>query len=229
MKRPSRWSHRLLTSGLFAILVAGGSGCLNCFNPVPAPPPEMAGPCHAMPPHVRRHVHVFLMNGVDPLGAGNLSGLRDHVQRLGFTQTYYGQFYHESWLEREMLRVHQDDPDGRFVLIGYGWGARTLQTLGQKLAVAGAAVDVLLALDVSAEDMTLEGPFAVQMLPAPSRPETVAHVAWALGECASRVTVVESPQPTMPEQGPTPRPVKPFAPQSFGPDWDSLKPATQLH
>jgi thioesterase domain-containing protein len=169
---------------------------------------------------------VFLLNGVDPLCAGNLTGLRDHVQALGFTQTYYGQLYHAGWCERQMERIHQEDPEGRFVLIGYGAGARTLYNLGQKMAAAGLPIDVLLALD-GPQLEALEGSFPVWALGSPCEEHTVFPVAEALAECASRVTVVET-VPSLPEPGPTPRPVVPLKPQSFGPDWDSLKPVARL-
>jgi hypothetical protein len=220
-------SRLLLTSGLLATLLTAGSGCLNCFHPVPAPPPEMAGPCHALPPHVRRHVHIFLMSGVDPLGAANLSGVRHQVEALGFTQIYSGQQYHSGWFERHLLGLKDEDPDGRVVLIGYGSGVRTLRNLGQKAAAAGVTVDVLLTLDSEGEEATSGVPFPVYALAAPSRPETIAQVAQALGQCASRVKVVEVPLPPL-ELGPTPRPTVPLAPQSFGPHWDSLKPTAQL-
>jgi hypothetical protein len=188
----------------------------------------MAGPCLALPPHVRRHVYVFLMNGIDPLGAGNLSALRDQVQALGFTQTYYGQAYHAGWCEREMQRIHCEDPDGRFVLIGYGCGARTLNALGQQMAAGGLAVDAMLALGVAPEDVMVGGPVPVYVLGSAGQLDTADQVAWELGQCASRVAVVEVP-PSLPEPGPTPRQVVPLQPQSFGPDWDSLKPVAQLH
>jgi hypothetical protein len=227
MKRTGQWSRRLLASGLLATLLTAGSGCLSCLHPVPAPPPEMAGPCHALPPHVRRHVHIFLMNGLDPLDAANLSGVRHQVEALGFTQIYSGQLYHSGWFERHLLRIKDEDPDGRVVLIGHGSGVNALRNLAQKAAAAGVTIDVLIALDVAAEDAASAGTFPVYVLGALGREEMIAQVAHALGQCASRVTVVETPLPG-PELGPTPRPTVPLAPQSFGPDWDSLKPTTQL-
>lgn len=221
---PPRW----LLSCLLAALLACNCGCLNFIHPILPAPPEMAGPCLALPQHVRRHVHIFLMNGVDPLGAGNLAGLCDHIHKLGFGHTYYGQLYHAGWCEREMLRLQKEDPEGRIVLIGYGQGARVLRSLGQRLAAQGAVIDVLLALEPPAEDLGMELPFAVEVLGAPSCPETVARVAGALGQCASRVTVVEPPLPPRPEVGPVPRTVPPMSPQSFGPDWDSLQPTREL-
>jgi hypothetical protein len=175
---------------------------------------------------VRRHVYLFLMNGIDPLGAGNLSGLVDHIHNLGFTQTYYGQLYHRGWMEREMKRIAKEDHDARLVLIGYGCGASTLCNLGQRLAASGMCVDMLIAL--GAEDEKLDGPFPICRLGEPSFPETMARVARELGHCASRVTVVEPEPPPALELGPKPRPVPPSLPQSFGPDWDSMKPRSEL-
>ena len=224
----NRCGTRLLLIGVLAGLLTTASGCLNCFFPVPAPPPETAGPCQALPAFVRHHVHVFMMNGVDPFGVGNLSGVRDHVLALGFTQIYYGQLYHRGWFEEQIERIQKEDPEGRIVLIGYGAGAKSLGTLAQKMTAAGATIDVLLALDASPDELPGGENYPVQELGAPTCPETMPQVAAALAHCASRVTIVAPPVPELPETAPMPRPLVPLAPQSFGSDWDKLKLATQL-
>src|SRR5256885_1102276 len=44
---------------------------------IPAAAPDLA--------QARRdHVHVFLVNGVDPLNYGDMAGLGDHIRQLGF-------------------------------------------------------------------------------------------------------------------------------------------------
>jgi hypothetical protein len=228
MTQTACWVRRLLVSGVLATLLAGSSGCLNFLSPIPDPPPDMAGPCLALPPYVKKHVYVFMMNGVDPLGMANLNGLREHVLKLGFNQAYNGQLYHIGWYEREIQRIHKEDPDGRIVLIGYGHAAKVLAGMANRLVASGVHIEVLLALDAGSDAMEHEGAFPVRNLGAPCLPETIAQVAWTLGQCASNVTVIEPPLPEGPEKGPVPRPVVPLAPQSFGPDWDSLKPLAQL-
>src|SRR5262249_54711773 len=136
MKPIGSW-RRLLGRCLLAAGLSGASGCLQFLNPVPAPPAEVTQPCEAVPACSRQHVHVFLANGVDPLSLGNLSGVREHLHSLGFTRTYYGQVYHTHWLKQELRRAHKDDPEGRFVLVGYGCGVGTVRALARAMCQEG--------------------------------------------------------------------------------------------
>src|SRR5262249_39407997 len=121
MARGGHW--RLLGGGLLAFGLAGSGGCFWLINSCPDPLPEAAETCQAVSAWGRRHVYVFLANGVDPLGLGDLAGVRDHVRALGFPKIYYGQFCHGGWFEREIRRLHKECPEARFMLIGYGHGA----------------------------------------------------------------------------------------------------------
>jgi hypothetical protein len=219
-----RWLPRLVIASLLAALGAGGSGCASCCRPLPA---ETAGPCAAVPAFARCHVHVFLMNGYDPIGPGDLSDLRDHINKLGFRQTYYGQLYHTGWFEREMLRLKCEDPEGHIVLIGYGRGARCLGALGQRLAGQGVPIDLLLAVNAAPEDVASGGAFPVYAMNASDWLPVQLQVAEELAGCAARVHVEEI-DPPVPETGPTPRPAVPLKPQKLGSDWDSLKPVSHL-
>jgi hypothetical protein len=229
MKGIRRWLGHWPLGALLGVMFAG-SGCSGVLHPIDpscfimAPGPEVS-------PQVRRHVHVFLMNGIDPLWAGNLSAVRDYLQKLGYTQTYYGQIYHRGWFESEMARIRKDDPSARLVLIGYGGGAKTLHGLGEIAAAQGSAVDVLLVLDGASEGLVPEGVagiFPVRSLGAAHQPETLAQLKWELGESASHVSLPPEVPPPLVEPGPTPRPLPPQKAHSYGPDWDSLRPVSRL-
>src|SRR6516164_3293218 len=112
--RARRW---LLAAAL------ANAGCLSCLHPMPAPPVEEVHACDTCPPCCRNHVYVFFLNGFDLFDSANLSGLRKYVQQLGFIKTYDGQFYHASAFAVEMRRLHNEDPQAHFVVVGYGYGA----------------------------------------------------------------------------------------------------------
>src|SRR4051794_2919818 len=88
--------------GIFAVAAMLTPGCMSVFNHVPDPTPEVRTFCDSLPIPSRSNVHVVLVNGVDPLCCGNLSGVRDHLNSLGFCKTYYAQIYHEWCLIDEL-------------------------------------------------------------------------------------------------------------------------------
>jgi hypothetical protein len=131
---------------LLVITFASQAGCMSCFHPVEPPQPHLADACQTVPVACRNHVHVFLMNGLDPTNYGNLTGLRDYVQELGFSKTYYGQLFHAAWFEREIRRIHEDDPDARIVLIGFSLGVQEMHSVAEDLNQDGIPVDLLVFL-----------------------------------------------------------------------------------
>jgi hypothetical protein len=126
-----------------AALLFAAPGCLCCLHPVDPPKREMLEPCAAAPRECRGHVYFFLVHGADPLDAANLEGLRDWVQSLGFPKTYYGQMYHASYFEGEIKRLHREDPDARFVLMGFSLGANKVRDIAQEVKADGVTVDLL--------------------------------------------------------------------------------------
>jgi hypothetical protein len=213
---------------------------MQFVNPVHPPGPEVTEPCQAMSSYARRRVCVFLANGVDPLCLGNLSGVRQYLHALGFTNTYYGYPYHGHWFKKELCRVRKDDPDARFVLIGYGMGADTLRAVARSVCQEGVAIDLFISLQGNPEGCLSAGLESAgcagacplpeeQMLGAPTDPRTLHVLAEELIEVASRVPLVLPPTalprlefgpgPTPPprppepdvETAPQPRPLNPGA------------------
>jgi hypothetical protein len=140
-----RW-RRFLAKWLLALGLASQAGCLSCMHPVEPPEPHFGDVCQTVPVGCRNHVHVFLMNGLDPINYGNLTGLRDYVQDLGFSKTYYGQLYHAGWFEKEIRRLHQEDPDARVVLIGFSLGVQEMHSVAKDLSAEGIPIDLLVFL-----------------------------------------------------------------------------------
>jgi hypothetical protein len=208
--------------------------------------------CQAVSSYGRRHVYVFLANGVDPLCLGNLAGVRQYLTALGFPKTYYGQTYHRHWIEKELRQAHKDDHDSRFVLIGYGAGADTVRAVARSVSQDGIPVDLLVTLQANpqgclASDLTpaagAEGPCPLpeeQMLGAPSDEHTLHVLAAELAQVAMRVPLVApaeapipgprpSPRPA-PETAPAPRPVNPgeVSTGELSAGADPLRPVAQL-
>jgi len=226
-------------------LLSGIGGCCSCLNPV-EPPPEIAIECcHELPQYCRDHVFVFFMNGVDPVNYGNLTGIREYVDTLGFHKTYYGQIYHVGYFADEIKRIHQEEPDARFVLVGFGCGARKIRCLADRANAEGVSVDLMVYLDGKLPDgMGLEnGPMMGTIVDSGSTSAPANPVPWLFGDPKKHETVqmlceqlmhiactipfMEPPEPEqlpLPREEPTPRPVKRQVPSQFG-EWDFLKPA----
>jgi hypothetical protein len=202
-----------------------------------------------MSSYARRHVYVFLANGVDPLCLGNLSGVRQYLHSLGFTRTYYGQPYHAHWFAKELRRAHKEDPGARFVLMGYGMGADTLRAVARSACQEGIGIDLFVSFQAKPEGCLSPGaapaaeceraavacPLPVeQMLGSPTDPRTLHLLATELVEVAALVPCVGPaplPEPESgPEVAPPPRPVNPSgikAPDP-GPEWQALRPVGEL-
>jgi hypothetical protein len=134
--RPAVWAA-------LALSLTAGSGCLGYLHPVEAPHGQLLDTCQAVPKACRNHVHVFLMNGLDPVNYGDLTGLRDYITDLGFQKTYYGQLYHYWWIRDEVRHIHKEDPDARFVLIGFSLGANLMYSVAHSVEADGIQIDLL--------------------------------------------------------------------------------------
>jgi hypothetical protein len=145
MRQHGRW-RRVLAGMLLAAGLVSGSGCLCYLHPIPAPDRDVIEPCRGSPKCARDHVYIFFVHGMDPLDMANLTGLRDHVQDLGFHKTYYGQLYHGPLFDREIRRIHEEDPEARFVLVGFSFGANVVRTLAQSVRGDGIPIDLLVYL-----------------------------------------------------------------------------------
>ncbi|HEV3444557.1 MAG TPA: hypothetical protein VG099_07940 [Gemmataceae bacterium] len=138
--------------------------------------------CKDAPACCRDHTYIFLVNGLDPINYGNLTGLRDFANAMGFRQTYYGQIYHVSYFKKQMRRIKQEDPQAHFVLVGFSVGVNLVHSMASSVKADGIWVDAL---------VYLSGNNPVTPIPK-SRPENVGHVVNLLaggmmkdfGECA---------------------------------------------
>jgi hypothetical protein len=225
------WGSRWWSQGLLALILAAGSGCLGFLHPVAPPAPELVAPCQALPKCCKDHVYVFFLNGCDLLNCGNLTGLRDFVQCLGFTKTYHGQLYHVWWFEKEICRLHREDPCAHFVLAGPGRGGSVLQDVARSALARGIWIDRVICLGGSPpeESPAVEGSLPPPLyLPGATDCGTPERLAQELMLVAATVPV-EAPKPVAPprEEAPTPHPMKVrnVAPPT---GWDFLSPVSRL-
>jgi hypothetical protein len=100
----------------------------------------------AVPQADRDHVHVFFINGFDPLGSGNFRGVSEQVRQLGFLHVHYGQLYNQPFMKREVINIHQQDPQAKFVVVGYSFGANLAASLARAVQTEGVAIDLLVYL-----------------------------------------------------------------------------------
>ena len=257
MKRQGRW--RRLAQCLVAAGLLSGPGCMCYLHPLAPPPPDLAEPCRAVPKGARDHVYVFLVHGMDPLDYANMTGLRDFIEDLGFHQTYLGQLYHPPYLYYEILRVHKEDPDAHFVLIGFSFGANMVRYLAQGMKAHDIPVDLLVylggntlhnndydqpanvkrMLNILASGAiwhgdTMEKAENIQVTDvwhfgSPTHQKTVEALSRELALVAASVPA-EVPADPEPEPETAPTP-RPVAAQApaHGEEWDFLKPAAHLN
>jgi hypothetical protein len=146
MRNPDHGRHVLRAALLAIAYVASGSVCFAQTNSVPARTVAARSACQAVPQADRDHIHVFLINGLDPLSSGNFRGVAEQVRRLGFQHVNYGQMYNQPSMRREVIRIHQQDSQAKFVVVGYSFGANLAASLTRAVQTDGVAIDLLVYL-----------------------------------------------------------------------------------
>jgi hypothetical protein len=234
---------RLIAFPLLAAACLAATGCLGIHSIEPIPP-EVHVVCKAYPPCCRNHVYVFLVHGMDPFDWANLTGLRDHIQELGFIKTYYGQLYHTWKFEKEIRRIREEDPSARFVLIGFSFGANMVRYLANAAGEEHIPIDLLVyfggntlknetydqpenvarVVNILASGCIWNGAWMdraenihevdVWHFGSPSHPYSLRVLERELAVVASHVEVVDD--------GPAP------PPESRPGEWDFLKPVSRL-
>jgi hypothetical protein len=138
--------RRVLRPGFVALALTASAGCLSFVNPVDPPPPPLAQAAHEVPQAARDHVYIFFINGLDPAYLGNLTGLRDYVQALGFHKTYFGESFHFPWFAKDIREICAEDPDARVAIIGFSLGTNIGRGLARSLQDEGLHIDLLVCL-----------------------------------------------------------------------------------
>jgi hypothetical protein len=94
----------------------------------------------------RDQVHFVIVNGFDYLFVGNLNGLAEYVQSLGFRNVRLYYLYQMSSAEADIRATHQQHPDARIILLGYSWGANAVRSIANRLGSEGITLESLIYL-----------------------------------------------------------------------------------
>jgi hypothetical protein len=124
-------------------------GCTTADRPVEPLPTALD-----LPACCRNHVWFFLLGDFHP--CHELEKLRSQLIDAGYIKVYCGQVYHLWHFAAELKKVHQDDPEARFVIIGQGIAASAARDLASRAVDAGAPIDLFVYLD----DVSDPGPIA---------------------------------------------------------------------
>src|SRR5207247_5004367 len=110
-------------------------------------PPECTTECAEVPCACRGKVYVFLMTGLDPFNTDRVGDFRAALIQAGFTKVYSGQGYHDTFFAAEMHRLAREEPDARFVLVGFSMGADYAASLAESVAQYGIPITLLASVD----------------------------------------------------------------------------------
>ena len=166
----------------------------------------------------RSHVVAILVGPETVFDLGGVGTFSRKLNEAGFSRIYRGGILHANWLSREAQRTYEDDPETRFVVIGYDFACRTARNLAVDLSQTGLPVDAVVLLDPLAVDSNRSLPANVELTivrshgwtgnPVPdavesivpgvghydllASPETLGTVVAAISTVAQRVAVTES-------------------------------------
>ncbi len=92
---------------------------------------------------VAGHVHVYILDGFDPIGASGVTQLGEQLRNAGLPATQVGGWYRAWAFEREIRALHAADPTARFALIGYSAGTYAARAAANRLIRDGVPVAVV--------------------------------------------------------------------------------------
>jgi hypothetical protein len=116
------------------------------MHPLRPTRPEMMAQCLTLPAEARNHVHIIIMNGIDPGNLCNGWALYDYARSLGYCNVYYGQMWDRWRYENKIRAIRCSDPDARIVLLGYSAGTFIVRSMANSLQTDGTRIDLLIYL-----------------------------------------------------------------------------------
>jgi hypothetical protein len=135
----ARWTLLLITYACGAT-----TGCAGAEVLPPTPPvARAAAPATDCQ---RDHVHVFLVNGMDPFFFCQFNKMPCYVRSLGYEHVYLGQMTARGKFLKEIRNVRATDPCARIALVGFSTGANTVCSMTHTLKEEGCEVDLLIYL-----------------------------------------------------------------------------------
>src|SRR5579871_2814127 len=133
---------RTLRVAMAALVAAAVGGCMNFAHPVPPAP----GPTPPLE-DCRARVHVFMVNGFDPLCYANFEGVGEYLRQLGYCHVHYAHLCETAALDNEIRHVQCCNPGARVALVGYSWGANAVNYLSHRAVDDGRPIGLLIHVD----------------------------------------------------------------------------------
>ena len=251
MLSPLRYTFLFLALGL-----ALPTGCTTCRHTAFAESLKPVEQVRVLSP-ARAKVYAFFMNGSDLLELYGFSELREELICAGFPKIYYAQRMDREWYHRELHRLHREDPDARFILVGYGSAADQIQELACQVTREEIPLDAVVYIDpIGAKgDLTQNVPYRAVVLKShhwraaprlaapesitvngvghislPAHPATVQALVDLMTDSALRVPLPDSTIDCLPLRNgnrPIPRPADPKEIKPPPPGWEFLCPNAQ--
>lgn len=134
-----------ISCGLLATVLAATGCTVPCYKGYQKAL-ERGAQCE-LPTPCRNRVHLFMMHGITPSTHTGLNALRMQLGENGFAKVGMGELCHAWWVRSEIGCILQNDPEARFVLLGYDYGAAVALTLARDLRAKNVAVDAVVLLD----------------------------------------------------------------------------------
>jgi hypothetical protein len=236
MTGQGRWRRWL--GGLALASLLWGPGCLSFINPVDPAPKDDLTACKEIPEYCRNRVYVFFYQGFDPVNLCNLEGVRDYVQSLGFIKTWYGFFWHGEHFAEKIIEIHKEEPDARFVLVGFSFGANAARRTANQVAKEHIPIDLIVYFGANTFENTpdtkpdnvmkvvnilavgaiwhgaqLDGAENIKYdscwhFGSPAHPDSTNLLTRELAVVARRVPLIFVPPEALLNPSPTPRPIK---------------------
>lgn len=122
-----------------AAILLGSTGCLSCGHHCHQYA-RTAGPENDIPTVQRNGVYVFAMSSLNPVSMVALDTLREQLSQQGYAKVATGQTIHALWMASEMRRIHEDEPDAVFVVMGFESAASAASRLAEKAQAEGLPV-----------------------------------------------------------------------------------------
>ena len=240
----------------FALFLSGSalaSGCTSCRHTAFAESMKPIEDVAVIAP-ARSKVYAFFMNGADLLEINGFSELQEGLTCAGFSKIYYAQRADREWYRKELHRLHREEPDARFLLVGYGSAADQIQELACQVGHEGIPLDAVVYIDPigvegdltrgvphravilkshhwraaprlrAAESITVDG---VGHIGVPVHPVTVQVMVDLMTESALKVPLPDATidcRPVLDPKRPIPRPTQPKQLVAPPPGWGFLCP-----
>jgi hypothetical protein len=145
------------------------------------PQQQLQGHGQLLPDGCQDHIYIYMINGLTilPHMCGSMKKVAPSVEELGFCRTKVACHYWRWSYQNEIRRIHQEDPQAHFVLVGYSVGGGVVHAMAQNLAKDGIFIDLMIYIDAHCITGDLE-----------DRPPNVGKIvginstAWTLaGQC----------------------------------------------